>query len=92
MITPDRIKAFLDDLALISAKHDMTITAAEWVEFHDGAPDGYSYRPFTRDLDPSVDYYSDESDGISSLDVSAITAHDRIALEWSLAQVREPAR
>lgn len=91
MITPNRIRAFLDDLALVSVKHSMTITAADWVQFHDGAPDGYSYRPSTCDLDPSHDYYGDEPDGISSLDVSTATAHQRIALERSLAEVRERA-
>lgn len=91
MITPERIKAFLDDLALISVKHDMTITAKEWVEFHDGATSGYSYSPATRDLDPNHDWFSDEADGISSLDVSTLTAHQRMALERSLAGMRERA-
>ena len=82
--SPERIKAFLDDLALISAKHDMIITAKEWVEFHDGATSGYSYSPRRRELDPTTDWFSDEPDGISSIDASTVSAHQRVALAKSL--------
>jgi hypothetical protein len=49
----------------------------EWVHFHDGAPHGYSYCP---ELCEICDCVSNEPDAISSLDVSSLSAHQRIAM------------
>lgn len=85
MITPDRIKAFLDDLALLSARHDLTVITGECL-LHDGAPRGYFYIPAQRALVPG--FVDGDADTIASLNVSTATAHQRIALSKSLADAR----
>lgn len=103
MISPDRLKAFLDDLALVSAKHgigiignilrgDPDVILPAVVE-HDGPFYGYAV---VRDQEDDRLYLAKQCDrqdtyesAFESLNVQTATAHQRIALAKSLNDVRE---
>lgn len=97
MITPDRLKAFLDDLALVSAKHGLFVPGGRPrdVEGMRG------YVAVGRSGSALVDWEVapihcsasplDIEGALSSLDVSTLTSHERIAFERSLAEIRERA-
>lgn len=98
MISRDKLKAFLDDLALISAKHGLVIKTsrhAEWglVEARNDFGGYYCEQDGWLAGTGSKELYELCGDGgeIRSLDVSTITAHQRIALAKALAQLREIA-
>lgn len=95
MITPDRIKAFLDGMALLCLKHGICLVEKDlgqecWFEVADlnGRFGGFQVRYDALDIfeagEPSNEWVK-----ARSIDVSTITAHQRIALERSLAEVRE---
>lgn len=90
-ITPDRIKAFLDDLALISAKHSLIVDGYFGEYGIHKMPAGFL--DYSCDADGCDLAGSDSHDfaslgAIRSLDVSTATAHQRIALSKSLADTR----
>lgn len=104
MIAPDRIKAFLDDLALVSAKHGLELHAelGKTVEIVvaeiEGYPGWQGYYACDTGLDAERWLVGPEDNeaktsgriaDLFSLDVASATAHQRIALERSLAEVRE---
>lgn len=100
MITPDRIKAFLDDLALISAKHGLLLIPGHRGNMSpiesDPTFEGYfATRDSSGSWSVDVNHYYTQSQNagmeLVSLDPAKATAHQRIALERSLAEVRERA-
>ncbi|HMQ92510.1 MAG TPA: hypothetical protein PKA33_15915 [Amaricoccus sp.] len=104
MITPDRIKAFLDDLALVSAKHGLEVYPAPTGEIAvaeiatRSGWEGY-YACDTKctgerwTIGP-YDHHAKCNGCIAdqfSLNVSTITGHQRIALARSLTAIKEQA-
>lgn len=102
-ITRDRLKPFLDDLALVSAKHGLELHAELGkrvdivVAEIDGYPGWQGYYACDTGLDAEwwligpEDNQAKTSGRIAdlfSLDVSTATAHQRIALTRSLADTR----
>lgn len=93
MIDRDRLKAFLDDLALISVKHGARLECMSdaFVGIESGDVQGYVYN--TRDCRLDYCWFAPKAqteDEIASIDVFTITAHQRIALARSLAAVSAP--
>lgn len=98
MITADRLKAFLDYLALISAKHGLAIDTESDEEVFDVEEiDGLAGYAVQIDggisqlcvIAPSAKAgYASNPHLIVSIDVEQATAHQRIALERTLARTR----
>lgn len=96
-IAPDRIKAFLDEVMLICLKHRIQIRhesdwEREWFELRDldqGAggllfSDSEELRGFAANEELRWDEKTGRS--IRSIDLSTVSAHQRIALARSLAR------
>lgn len=97
MITaPDRIRAFLDDIALISAKHGLAfMPTSDGSTIAIDVSRDESFSGYYGSFDQASDWWLVSSmDGcevcrlaqkdVVSLDVSSITAHQRITLAKSL--------
>lgn len=95
-MTPERIQAFLDDLALLSVKHGIVLEeGAEGVKVLPLHPDFGGYETSCRYLGSfaaGLDADRWRPDALqcdaSSLDVTKISAHQRLTLEASLADLR----
>lgn len=84
-LTPDRIKAFLDDLARISLRHGVKVDV--WpggvsVDPIDEVFAGYQSWGIQRELQPaSVDDLGESGGGvIHSIDLTQLSNHERLAI------------
>lgn len=95
-LAPERIKAFLDEVMLICLKHRIQIRheadwEREWFELRDLdqeaggllVSDSEELKGFTANEELRWDEKTDRA--IRSIDLSTVTAHQRIALARSLA-------
>ncbi len=95
-ITPERLKAFIDDLAMLSAKHGLTVAAAmdgnpsvaeclpHWRGYHVRLDGGRLLHLIGFDVD---EQWPTAAEHVSSINPFIATAHQRIALTRSLARV-----
>lgn len=81
-MTPDRIKAFLDDLALLCEKHRIMLAHGRPIEMHPdfGGCVYYEDDGVIGSFATSSFRHADINGHISSIDITQLSAHERFAI------------